>query len=79
MAITNVPAATWTEVATTTEDTAFQNRGGSMMYLTTVDTGALGLNDGIAVPVGSVAVIGSGKTVSVTFPQGPGAVFYVGV
>jgi len=79
MAITNVPAATWTEVATTTEDTAFQNRGGTVMYLTTVATGSLDLADGIAVPVGSVAVIGSGKTVSVSFPQGAGSVFSVGV
>jgi hypothetical protein len=79
MAITSVPAATWTEIATTTEDTAFQNRGGGMMYLTTVDTAELDLSDGIAVPAGFVAVINSGKTVSVAFPQGSGSVFYVGV
>jgi hypothetical protein len=79
MAIASIPKAAWTEVATTTEDTAFQNRGGSVMYLTTVATGSLELNDGIAVPVGSVAVIGTGKTVSVSFPQGPGSVFYTGV
>lgn len=79
MAITSVPAATWTEVATTTEDTAFQNRGGAMMYLTTEDTASLDLEDGIAVPVGMVAVVSEGKTVSVNFPQGAGSVFYVGV
>ena len=79
MTITAIPTATWTEVATTTEDTAFQNRGGSVMYLTTVATGSLELNDGIAVPIGSVAVIGSGKTVSVSFPQGAGSVFSIGV
>jgi len=79
MAITSVPASAWTEVATTSENTAFQNRGGSVMYLTTVTTGSLELNDGIAVPVNSVAVIATGKTVSVSFPQGPGSVFYVGV
>jgi hypothetical protein len=79
MAITNVPAATWLEVKTTTEDTAFQNRGGTVMYLTTVATSGLDIADGIAVPVGSVAVIGAGKTVSVSFPQGAGAVFSVGV
>lgn len=79
MAITNVTADTWTEVTTTTEDTAFQNRGGSMMYLTTVATGALDIADGIAVPMGSVAVVSTGKTVSVSFPQGAGSVFSVGV
>jgi len=79
MTITAVPAATWTSVTTTTEDTAFQNRGGSVMYLTTVATGALELNDGIAVPVGSVAVVGTGKDVSVSFPQGAGSVFSIGV
>lgn len=79
MALTSVPAATWTEVATTTEDTAFQNRGGAMMYLTTISTSGLGLSDGIAVPPGFVAVINSGKTVSVSFPQGAGSVHYVGV
>ena len=79
MALTSVPAATWTEVATTTEDTAFQNRGGSVMYLTTISTAGLDLSDGIAVPPGFVAVINSGKTVSVAFPQGAGSVFYVGV
>jgi hypothetical protein len=79
MSITNVPAATWTEVATTSADTAFQNRGGSMMYLTTIDTTGLDISDGIAVPAGFVAVIGTGKTVSVSFPQGAGSVFYVGV
>lgn len=79
MTITNVTADTWTEVTTTTEDTAFQNRGGSMMYLTTVATGALDIADGIAVPMGSVAVVSTSKTVSVSFPQGSGSVFYVGV
>lgn len=79
MAITSITAATWTEVATTTEDTAFQNRGGSMMYLTTISTSGLDLSDGIAVPPGFVAVINTGKTVSVSFPQGAGSVFYVGV
>jgi hypothetical protein len=79
MAITNVPAATWTEIATTTEDTAFQNRGGAVMYLTTIATGSLGNADGIAVPPGEVVVVTSGKTVSVNFPQGAGAVFFVGI
>lgn len=79
MAITSVPAATWTEVTTTTEDTAFQNRGGAVMYLTTEDTTSLDLEDGIAVPVGLVVAVASGKTVSVNFPQGSGSVFYVGV
>lgn len=79
MAITSVSEATWTEVTTTSEDTAFQNRGGSVMYLTTVSTGSLDLSDGIAVPVGQVVVVATGKTVSVNFPQGAGSVFYVGV
>ena len=79
MAITSIPAATWTEVATTSADTAFQNRGGSMMYATTESTGSLELSDGIAVPPGFVIVIGSGKTVSVSFPQGTGSVHSVGV
>jgi hypothetical protein len=79
MAITNVPAGAWIEIATTTGDTAFQNRGGSVMYLTTEDTTSLDLGDGIAIPAGLVAVIGTGKTVSVSFPQGAGAVFSVGV
>ena len=79
MTITAVPAAIWTSVVTTSEDTAFQNRGGSVMYLTTVATAGLELNDGIAVPAGSVAVIGTGKAVSVAFPQGAGSVFSIGV
>ena len=79
MTITVVPEATWTSVTTTSEDTAFQNRGGSVMYLTTAATGSLELNDGIAVPPGSVAVIGVGKDVSVAFPQGAGSVFSIGV
>jgi hypothetical protein len=79
MAITSVPEATWTEITTTTEDTSFQNRGGSVMYLTTVATGALDLNDGIAVPPEFAVVVAAGKTVSVSFPQGSGFVHYVGV
>lgn len=79
MSITSVNAGEWTEVTTTTEDTAFQNRGGAVMYLTTVATDALDLSDGIAVPVGMVAVVSEGKTVSVNFPQGAGSVFHVGV
>jgi hypothetical protein len=79
MSITNVPAATWTEVATTTADTAFQNRGGSMMYLTTVDTTGLDLSDGISVPVGFIVVVSASKTVSVNFPQGAGSVYSVAI
>lgn len=79
MALASVPAATWTEVATTTEDTAFQNRGGSTMYLTTVATAGLDLSDGIAVPPGFVAIVSTGKTVSVAFPQGAGSIYFVGV
>jgi hypothetical protein len=79
MAITSVPAGVWTSVTTTTADTAFQNRGGSVMYLTTESTVDKPLSDGIAIPAGFVAVISTGKTVSVSFPQGAGAVFSVGV
>lgn len=79
MSITSVPAATWTEIATTTADTAFQNRGGSVMYLTTEDTSSLDLSDGIAVPVGNVVVVSSGNTVYVNFPQGSGSVYHGGI
>jgi hypothetical protein len=79
MAIQSINAGAWASVITTTEDTAFQNRGGSVMYLTTESTAGKPLSDGIAVPVGFVAVISSGKSVSVAFPQGSGSVFYVGV
>jgi len=79
MAITSIPSATWTSVVTTTTDTAFQNRGGSVMYLTTVATGSLDLEDGVAVPVGSVVVVGTGLAVSVNFPQGSGFVHSVGI
>jgi len=79
MAITSIPSATWTSVLTTSADTAFQNRGGSVMYLTTVATGSLDLEDGIAVPVGGVVVVGTGLAVSVNFPQGSGSVHSVGI
>lgn len=79
MAISNISPGVWTSVTTTAEDTAFQNRGGSVMYLTTEVTGSLSLNDGIAVPPGLVVVIAAGKNVSVCFPTGAGSVHYVGV
>lgn len=49
------------------------------MYLTTVATGSLDLEDGVAVPVGSVVVVGTGLAVSVNFPQGSGFVHSVGI
>lgn len=79
MALSSVPEAAWTLITTTTEDTSFQNRGGSVMYVTTQDTASLGLNDGISVPQGFAVVIAAGKDVSVCFPQGSGAVHYMGV
>ena len=79
MALQSIPAGAWTSVVTTTGDTAFQNRGGSVMYVTTEATGGLDLNDGVAVPPGLVVVISSSKSVSVCFPQGAGSVHYVGV
>lgn len=79
MALQSISAGVWASVTTTTEDTAFQNRGGSTMYLTTADTTGLDLGDGIAVPPGIAVVISSGKNVSVNFPQGSGSVYYVGV
>ena len=79
MAITSITSGAWTSVTTTTEDTAVQNRGGSVMYLTTENTAALDLSDGIAVPVGAVVVVNSGKDVSVNFPKGDGHVYYAGI
>lgn len=76
MAITSITSGAWTSVTTTTEDTAFQNRGGAVMYLTVGSTSGVDLADGIAIPPGEVVVITSGKDVSVNFQNSTGFVYY---
>jgi hypothetical protein len=79
MPFVNIPKNQWTSVVTTSEDTAVQNRGGKNMYVTTVSTGGLPLNEGYAIAPGHGLVINPGKTVSVAFIDSDGQAFYVGV
>jgi hypothetical protein len=79
MAIVSIPADTWTEVVTTTADTAVQNRSGRVMYMTTGDTTSLGLSDGVAVPAGLAIVVGSGVTVSASTIGSDGFAHYMAV
>lgn len=79
MPYVNIPANVWTEIHTTTEDTAFQNRGGRNVFITTEATGSLDPAEGIAVGPMNIIVVQSGKTVSGYSVGGDLDVFYVGV
>lgn len=79
MPFASIPSNTWTEIETTTEDTAFQNLSGRNIFLTTEATGSLGAAEGIAVGPMNIVVIQAGKTVSGYSVNGDSRVFYVGV
>jgi hypothetical protein len=79
MPFVNVPANTWTEVVTTSEDVAVQNCSGRNVFITTVATGSLPAAEGIAVGPMNIVVIQAGKTVSAYSAGGDSRVFYVGV
>lgn len=74
--ITQVSANAWTSVVTTTTDTVFQNRGGSVMYVTTESTSGRDTADGIAVPQLGAVVISANKSVSVSFDTTNGYVYF---
>ena len=75
-----VSTTAWTEITTTTADTAFQNQNGNRpMYLTTEDTTNLPFSEGLHVPPNMVVVIGEGNTVSAVTFGSEGDVFYMEV
>lgn len=79
MPFIDVSANVWTAVTTTVEDTAVQNRGGRNMYITTLDTAALPLNEGVVIGPDQALVINAGKDVKVSCIGASGQLFYVGI
>jgi hypothetical protein len=70
----------WTEVATTTADTVFQNRNGAAaMYITTEDTTELPFDEGFYLPPNTAVVISEGLTVSAVSFSDTGIIFYMEV
>jgi len=64
MSTSTLSTTAWTEVATTTTDTVFQNRSNSPVYITTEATGSLDPTDGFYLGPSQAIIVSTGNTVS---------------
>lgn len=66
----------WTPVVVTSADTVFHNRSSRPMYITSEDTTALPLDEGLELLPGDAVVFGTGLDIEATIPGADGDIFY---
>ena len=79
MSTATLSTTAWTEVATTTADTVFQNKSASPVYITTESTSGLDFDDGFFLGPDQGLVVSSGKTVSAVAFNAAATLFYMDV
>ena len=77
MSIVTITPGSWQEVVATTADTAIQNRSQRPLFITTEDTTALPLTDGLLLPPWKAIVVSAAALVSGSVLGGNADVFYM--
>jgi len=79
MPFVDLPAGTWTTIATLSADSIFQNKGHRNIFITTEDTTGLDLDEGASLGPAEAIQVLSGAVVKGSPAGGPGIVYYTGV
>lgn len=66
----------WTAVTTTTADTVFHNRSSRPIYITSEDTTALPIDEGLELLPGDAVVFGTGLDIEASIHDADGVIFY---